>query len=86
MTNGGMVFFHMTDVTTQLTSPHVDNRLGYGIKHAAVVSPNSIANVYFIAGVFAMVFCLAIAIKSSFFKPKDPDDLSLSSIETQQKL
>lgn len=75
MTNGGMVFFHRTDVTTQLASPYVANRLGYGIKHAAVISPNSVADVYFIAGVLALTFCLIIAIKPNFFKPKDPDVL-----------
>lgn len=75
MTNTGMVFFHMTDVTTQLASPYVANRLGYGIKHLAVVSPNSLADLYFVAGILALAFCLVIAIKPNFFKPKDPDGL-----------
>lgn len=75
MTNGGMVFFHRIDVTTQLASPYVANRLGYGIKHAAVISPNSVADIYFTAGILALIFCLVIAIKPNFFKPKDHDGL-----------
>ena len=30
---------------------------------------------YFVVGIFALAFCLAMAIKPNFFKPKDPDDL-----------
>lgn len=75
MTYGGMIFFHTTNITIQLASPYVANRLGYGIKHAAVISPNSIADEYFIAGILALSFCLAIAIKPNFFKPKYSDEL-----------
>ena len=70
-----MIFFHTTNITIQLASPYVANRLGYGIKHAAVISPNSIADEYFIPGILALSFCLAIAIKPNFFKPKYSNEL-----------
>ncbi len=75
ITYGGMFLFHTSNATTQLVTPYVANRLGYGITHLAIVSPNSVADRYFIVGVFALAFCLAIAIKPNFFKPKDPDGL-----------
>jgi hypothetical protein len=75
LTYGGMLFFHMISATTQLVSPTVANRLGYGIKHIAVIAPNSVADRFFIVGVFALAFCLAIAIRPNFFKPKDSQEL-----------
>ena len=75
LTYGGMFLFHMINMTTQLTTPTIANRLGYGIKHFATISPDSVADRYFIVGVFALTFCLTIAIKPNFFKPKDPQDL-----------
>lgn len=75
MTYGGMFLFHITDSTTQLVVPYTANRLGYGIKHFVNISPNMVADRYFIVGMFALSFCLAIAIKPNFFKPKDPDEL-----------
>jgi hypothetical protein len=71
LTYGGMFFFHTINATTQLVTPYITNRLGYGIKHIAIIAPNSVADRYFIVGAFALAFCLAIAIKPSFFKPKD---------------
>jgi len=75
MTYGGMFLFHVTNAASQLVTPYTANRLGYGIKHALVVSPSMIADRYFIVGMFALAFCLAIAIKPNFFKPRDPDEL-----------
>lgn len=70
-----MFFFHTINVTTQLVNPTIANRLGYGIKHVAVISPDSVADRFFIVGVFALAFCIAIAIKPNFFKPKDSQEL-----------
>lgn len=75
ITYGGVFLFHTVNATTQLVTPYVANRLGYGIKHMVTTSPNVVADRYFIVGVFALAFCLAIAIKPNFFKPKDADDL-----------
>lgn len=75
MTYGGMFLFHTRDAAAQIAVPYVANRLGYGIKHFAVAPPSAIADRYFIVGMFAMAFCLAIALRPNFFKPKDPDDL-----------
>lgn len=75
MAYGGMFLFHVSSVATQLATPYTANRLGFGIKHVAVASPAAIADRYFIVGMFALAFCLAIAIKPSFFKSKDPDYL-----------
>ncbi len=75
ITYGGMFLFHVTSVTAQLVTPYTANRLGFGIKHLVIISPNAIADRYFIVGMFALVFCLVIAIKPKFFKSKDPDDL-----------
>lgn len=75
ITYGGMFLFHTVSATTQLVTPYVANRLGYGIKHMAVIAPNSVADKYFIVGVFVLAFCLTIAIKPNFFKSKDPDGL-----------
>ena len=75
LTYGGMFFFYTINATTQLVTPYVANRLGYGIKHIAIIAPNSVADRYFIVGVFTLAFCLAIALKPSFFKPKDSQDI-----------
>ncbi len=91
ITYGGMFLFHTVNATTQLVTPYVANRLGYGIKHMAVISPNMVADRYFIVGAFTLAFCLAIAIKPNFFKPKDADGLPYpvwkhsKSFETLQK-
>ncbi len=66
--------FHTVSATTQLVTPYVANRLGYGIKHMVVISPNMVTDRYFIVGVLTLAFCLAIAIKPNFFKPKDALD------------
>ncbi len=75
ITYGGMFLFHTSNATTQLVTPYVANRLGYGIKHMVIVPPNVVADRYFIVGILALAFCLAIAIKQNFFKPKDPNSL-----------
>ncbi|HJU12856.1 MAG TPA: hypothetical protein VJ792_00170 [Candidatus Nitrosotalea sp.] len=75
LTYGGVFLFHVRDATTQAVVPYVANRLGYGIKHLAVISPDSVADRYFIVGMFAMAFCLAMAIWPKFFKSRNPDDL-----------
>ena len=75
LTYGGMFLFHTVNMTTQLTTPIIANRLGYGIKHIVTISPDSVADRYFIVGAFALAFCLAIAIKPNFFKPKDLQEL-----------
>lgn len=75
LTYGGMFLFHTVNATVQLVTPYVANRLGYGIKHVAVIAPNSVADRYFIVGIFALVFCLTIAIRPNFFRPKDSQNL-----------
>lgn len=75
LTYGGMFLFHTVNITTQLMTPTIANRLGYGIKHIVAISPDSLADRYFIVGAFALAFCLTIAIKPNFFKPKDLQDL-----------
>ena len=75
LTYGGMFLFHTENATTQLVTPYIANRLGYGIKHIAIIAPNAVADRYFIVGVFALAFCLAIAIRPNFFKPKDSQNL-----------
>lgn len=75
LTYGGMVLFHARDVTTQAVVPYVANRLGYGIKHLAVISPDSVADRYLIVGMFALAFCLAMSIWPKFFRSRNPDGL-----------
>lgn len=75
MAHGGIFLYHATNASSQLLTPYTANRLGFGIKHLAIVSPNAVADRYFIVGMFAMAFCLAIAFKPNFFKPKDPEEL-----------
>jgi len=75
LTYGGVFFFHTINGTAQLVTPYVANRLGYGIKHFVTIAPNAVADRYFIVGVFALAFCLAIAIRPNFFKPKDSQEL-----------
>ena len=74
MTYGGVFLFHSTN-STQLVTSFVANRLGYGIRHVISIPPDSIADRYFIVGMCMLAFCLAIAIRPNFFKPKDPDEL-----------
>ena len=59
----------------QLVTSFVANRLGYGIRHVVSIPPDSVADRYFIVGVCMLTFCLTIAIRPNFFKPKDPDEL-----------
>jgi len=75
MTYGGVFLFHSTGASTQLVTSFVANRLGYGIRHIVSIPPDSIADRYFIVGICMLAFCLAIAIKPNFFKPKDSDEL-----------
>ncbi len=75
MTYGGIFLFHVARVTTQMVVPYTANRLGFGIKHFDSISSNIVADRYFVVGMFALAFCLAIAIKPNFFKSKDPDGL-----------
>ncbi len=72
---GGMFLFHTAAMKAQLSAPFIANRLGFGIKHVSVVSPDSISNIYFIVGALTLAFCIAIAIKPDLFKPKDPQEL-----------
>lgn len=72
---GGIFLFHVTSVTTQMIIPYTANRLGFGIRHFDNIAPNAVADRYFIVGMFALAFCLAMAIKPRFFKSKDPDEL-----------
>ena len=74
-TYAGMFLFYTRDFANQIATPFVANRLGYGIKSSVVVSPDQFAEKYFIVGIFALSFCLAMAIKPNFFKPKDSGDL-----------
>jgi len=73
-TYAGMFLFYTRDFANQIATPFVANRLGYGIKSSVVVSPDQFAEKYFIVGIFALSFCLAMAIKPNFFKPKDSGD------------
>ena len=81
LTYGGMFFFYAVNSSSPVVSTFIASRLGYGIKHITVIIPNSVADIYFIIGIFALVFCLSMAIKSNFFKPKDRE-LFLSSMES----
>lgn len=74
MTYCGVFLFHSTN-STQLVTSFVANRLGYGIRHVISIPPDSVADRYFIVGMCMLAFCLAIAIRPNFFKPKDPDEL-----------
>ena len=75
VTYGGFILFHTKDSSAQVVVPFVADRLGYGIKHLVVIHPAATAEGYFAVGLFAMAFCLAIALRPRFFKPKDPDGL-----------
>lgn len=75
ITYGGMFLFHTANATAQLVTPYVANRLGYGIRHYVVIPPDALADRYFIVGILALAFCVAVSIKPNFFKPKDPDGL-----------
>lgn len=75
MTFGGMFLFHTAGIVHQLDTAYVANRLGYGIKHAAVIDPNSLADRYLVVGIFALLFCLAMALRPGFFRSKNYDGL-----------
>ena len=75
ITYGGMFLFHAKDMASQLASVYTANRLGFGIEHIATASPSMIADRYFVVGMFALAFCLAIAIKPKFFKSKNSEEL-----------
>ncbi len=66
----GIFFVYTPEIVKTLSSPTVANKLGVGIKNYAMINPASIAEVYFIIGMFALSFNLAIAIKPKFFKPR----------------
>ena len=53
----------------QATTPHIANRLGYGVKltTAPVVD---VADLYFFMGIFALILCTAIALRPSLFRAK----------------
>jgi len=59
ITYGGVFFFYTVNGSSQLVSTYVANRLGYGIKHIAMIAPSSVADRCFIMGIFALTFCLA---------------------------
>ncbi len=75
VTYGGMFFFYTVNGTSQLVITYVASRLGYGIKHITIIDPHSVADIFFIVGIFSLAFCLAMAIKPNFLKPKNRDDL-----------
>ncbi len=73
VTYGGIFFFYTVNGSSQLVNTYVASRLGYGIKHIAIITitPTSVADRYFIVGIFALAFCLAMAI-TQFFQTKRP--------------
>ena len=66
----GVFVAYTPEITRVLSSPTVANKLGVGIKNYTVVSPSSVGETFFIIGMFALAFGLAIAIKPKFFKPR----------------
>jgi len=84
VTYGGVFFFlHTVNGSSQLINTFVASRLGYGIKHIAIITiiPNYNADGYFIVGILALAFCLAMAI-IQFFQTKRVKRPSLSSTES----
>jgi drug/metabolite transporter superfamily protein YnfA len=68
-TYGGIFFLYTVNSSSQLVNTHVADRLGVGIKQIATITitPSLVADRYFVIGIFALIFCLAMAIK-----PKRP--------------
>ena len=77
ITYGGLVASHVAD-SSQAATSYVANRLGYGIKHLVVLHPGGLSDVYFVVGMFALSFCLAMAVRPRFFRPKNPEMLPYS--------
>jgi hypothetical protein len=71
-TYGGIFLLYTVNSSSQLVNTHVADRLGYGIKHIAIVTitPSLVADRYFVIGIFALMFCLVLAIKPIFFETK----------------
>ena len=70
LTYFGVFVAYTPEITRVLSSPTIANKLGVGIKNYTVVNPSSVGETYFIIGMFALAFSLAIAIKPKFFKPR----------------
>lgn len=83
VTYGGIFFFYTVNGSSQLVNTYVASRLGYGIKHIEIITitPTSVADRYFIVGIFALAFCLAVAI-TQFFQTKRTKRPSISSMES----
>lgn len=75
LTYGGVFFLHTAQISSQLAGTYVANRLGYGIHHAGITPPDAIAERYLIVGIFALLFCIAIALRPDFFRSKNYDGL-----------
>ena len=81
LTYGGMFFSYGVNSSSPVVSTFIASRLGYGIKHITVITPNSDAEIYSIMGIFSLAFCLAMAIKPNYFKPKNRQP-SISSMQS----
>src|SRR5712692_6320849 len=81
VTYGGIFFFYTVNGTTQLVNTYVASRLGYGIKHITIITitPTSVADRYFIVGILALAFCVAMAI-IQFFQTKRPRQPPISNM------
>ena len=65
----GMFYVYDNLGMLQVTTPHIANRLGYGVKlkTAPVVD---VADLYFFMGIFALILCTAVALRPSLFRAK----------------
>jgi hypothetical protein len=65
----GMFYVYDNLGMLQVTTPHIANRLGYGVKltTAPIVD---VADLYFFMGIFALILCPAVALRPSLFRGK----------------
>ena len=65
----GMFYIYAKTAGLQTLTPIVTNKLGVG-KIVESPSISSVANFYFFVGIVALILCVAIAFRPSFFKAK----------------
>jgi len=66
----GMFYVYDNLGMLQVTTPHIANRLVYGVKltTAPIID---VADLYFFMGIFALILCPAVALRPSLFRGRE---------------
>jgi len=72
----GMFYVYANLEVLQVTTPHIANRLGYGVR-LTPAPVAEVADLYFLMGIFALILSTAVAFRPSLFRAKGtPVELS----------